>query len=116
MSRMSRVSWLRNPYARPLPALFVLAVVLSLSLLFAGEPSNEETRRQGLRDLACAIGVGGAICYWGTLLLGRAGLLHYGGSFAMKEPTPAELAVAELLLRGLGLLMAYLGPLLFFWI
>ena len=106
---------LRNPYARPLPALLLLAGALGLSLLFAGEPGSDEARRQGLRELACAIGIFGAVSYWATLLLGRAGLLHHRGSFAMKAPTDAELAVAELLLRGLCLLMAYLAPLLFFW-
>jgi hypothetical protein len=107
---------LRNPYARPLPALLLLAVALGLSLLCAGEPDGAEARRQGLRELACVIGVFGAATYWATLLLARAGLLHYGRSYAMKEPTEAELAVAELLLRGLGLLLAYGAPLLFFWI
>jgi hypothetical protein len=107
--------WLRHPYVRPLPALALLLVGLGLRWLAGDGPETPGVQREGLRTLACWLTVTGAVSYWVTLLLARAGMLHFGGSLSMRTPSQGELAVAELLLRGASLLIAYAAPWLLLW-
>jgi len=109
------VRWLRNPALHPLPALLLLLFALFLRWLWGDGPDTPGVQREGLKPLACWITLLGVASYWITLALARAGMLHFGGDFAMRRPTAGDLEVAELLLRAVSLLLAYGAPLLLWW-
>jgi hypothetical protein len=104
------MTYWKNPSLRPLPALVLLLLGLLLHAAFGPAAPSPDVRREGLVELACWISLLGMTTYWCTLGLERQGLLHFGGHLAMRSPSGAEVAVAALLLRGLGLLAAYGGP------
>jgi hypothetical protein len=94
---------------RPLPALLCLGLVLPFS------PAAWVVQHMGRgvwsrAELALVCSGTGALLYWLVLLLSRAGLLHGSRVHGMREPSSAELALAELGLRAVCLLLAYAGP------
>jgi hypothetical protein len=108
---------LRLPPFRPLPALILVLVLWPFLPEAALQPQMTTRRTLALAELALVLSCAGTVLYWVTLYLSQLGILHIGrGTRGMRDPSEAELAIADLATRGLCLLMVYAGPALLLWL
>lgn len=96
----------------PLPALLLLALLLSFLPAEAWQSTMSRRRQWSKAELAMVMSGLGTLLYWLTLLLAHLGLLNAGSRslWMMREPSEAELAIAAIWVHALCLLLAYSGP------
>ncbi|HEX6244751.1 MAG TPA: hypothetical protein VFZ61_27720 [Polyangiales bacterium] len=99
----------------PLPALLLLMALLPFLPEEAWRAPYTTRRTLSRAELAMVLSGVGCALYWLVLVLGGKGLLYTPRSWAMREPSEGEQALAEAGLRLLCLTLTYLGPALLIW-
>jgi hypothetical protein len=99
----------------PLPGVLLLLALLPFLPDQAWRPQYTTRRTLSKAELAMVLSAAGCVLYWLLLLLGSKGFLHTTRSWAMREPSDGEQALAEAGLRLVCLVLIYLAPALLIW-